>query len=431
MNRLSGAAAAAIFALCLSPVAQGAADEAWITLDRNTAQQALIGFAAAGHPGALVIVDAGRPESLGTAAKGTDVVVARINTTDVELLPGILHAARKRCGGFMRHQTREEAEWAAAQANNPEHRTPPPPISYTIDNGPVVMAMLPRIQEPGIHKTIVSLGNFVNRRYTCPVGVTSATWIHDRWAALSANRPDITVDFYNHTGFIQPSVILTIQGTTLPSEVVILGAHQDSINGGSSNCATSAPGEDDDASGIAAIMEVLRIALRMNYHPQRTVKFMAYAAEEGGLLGSSQIAATYDQQNINVVGVMQLDMTNYKGSTGDIYIYQDFTNPTQNTFIGNLVTTYLPGLIKDTTQVCGYACSDHASWTQHGYPASLPFEAKFSQYDPFIHTSQDTIENCGNTANHAVKFAKLAAAYMAEVAKGGFTSGAPEGAPAN
>jgi len=420
MNRLSGAAAAAVFALCLSPMAQGASDDAWITLDRNTAQQALIGFAAAGRPGALVIMDAGRPEALGTTAKDTDVVVARISVDDVEMLPGILHAARHRCGGFMRHDTREQAEWAAARANNPEQRTSRPPISFTIDNGPVVNAMLPRIQEPGIHKTIVSLGNFVNRKYQCTTGVTSANWIKSRWQAIAAGRPDITVDLYAHTGFPQPSVILTIPGSTLPTEVVILGAHQDSIAG--SGCSAVAPGEDDDASGIASLTEVLKVALRMNYHPQRTVKFMAYAAEEGGLLGSEQIASAYDQQNVNVVGVMQLDMTNYKGSVGDIYIYQDYTNPAQNTFVGSLVTTYLPGLIKDTTQVCGYACSDHASWHLHGYPASLPFEAKFSQYDPFIHTSQDTIENCGNTANHAVKFSKLAAAYMAEVAKGGFTN---------
>jgi leucyl aminopeptidase len=419
MSRLS-VAAAAILALALVPAAP-AWDEAWVTLERGTAQQALIGLAAAGHPGALVIVDAGRPEALGTAARATDVVVARISVDDVELLPGILHAARQRCGGFMRHQTREEAEWAAARANNPEQRTPPPPMSYTIDNGPVVNAMLPRIQEPGIHKTIVSLGNFVNRRYTCPVGVQSATWIKRRWQAIAASRPGVTVDFYNHTGFSQPSVILTIPGSTLPTEVVVLGAHQDSINGGNSNCSAVAPGEDDDASGVASLTEVLKVALRMNYHPQRTVKFMAYAAEEGGLLGSQQIAAAYDNQNINVVGVLQLDMTNYKGSAGDIYIFTDFTNPTQNTFLGNLVTTYLPGLVKGSS-ACGYACSDHASWNMHGYPASFPFEATFNQDNPFIHTPQDTIENCGNTANHAVKFSKLAAAYMAEVAKGGFTS---------
>jgi bacterial leucyl aminopeptidase len=149
------------------------------------------------------------------------------------------------------------------------------------------------------------------------------------------------------------------------------------------------------------------------------VKFMAYAAEEVGLVGSAEIADAYHDQGVNVVGVLQLDMTNYKGSSGDIYIYTDFTNPTQNAFVGSLVDTYLPGLIKGTSS-CGYGCSDHASWTSEGYPASFPFEAVFGQHNPFIHTPQDTIDKSGGTANHALKFSKLAAAYLAETAKGGF-----------
>jgi leucyl aminopeptidase len=337
-------------------------------------------------------------------------------------LPEILHAARKRCGGFRRHSSREEAEQAAAQANDPEHRVLPPPIGYTIDNGPVVNAMLPRIQEPGIRNMIISLGNFFTRRHTCPMGIQSATWIHNRWQALASNRPDVTVEYFNHVITNQPSVILTIAGSTFPSEVVVLGAHQDSINSAGSNCATNmAPGEDDDASGVASLNEVIKVALRMGYHPQRTVKFMAYAAEESGLLGSDEIAQAYDNQNVNVVGVLQLDMTNYKGSPGDIYMFTDYTNAVQNTFVSNLVTTYLPGLVKGNSS-CGYACSDHASWWSVGYPASFPFESTFGQHNPFIHSPQDTIDKSGGTANHAVKFAKLAAAYMAEVAKGGFTS---------
>ena len=44
------------------------------------------------------------------------------------------------------------------------------------------------------------------------------------------------------------------------------------------------------------------------------------------------------------------------------------------------------------------------------------------QYDPFIHTANDTLANCGGTANHAVKFAKLSAAYMVETAKGCYSA---------
>ena len=110
-------------------------------------------------------------------------------------------------------------------------------------------------------------------------------------------------------------------------------------------------------------------------------------------------------------------MTNYKGSVPDIFIYTDHTNPAQNAFVGSLVDTYLPGVPRSTS-ACGYACSDHASWTNQAYPASFPFEAQFGQHNPTIHTANDTLAQSGGVATHALKFSKLAAAFMAEVAKG-------------
>jgi leucyl aminopeptidase len=149
---------------------------------------------------------------------------------------------------------------------------------------------------------------------------------------------------------------------------------------------------------------------------------MAYAAEEVGLRGSQEIATSYANAGVNVVGVMQLDMTNYKGSVNDIYVYTDYTDSAQNTFVTNLIKTYLPTL-KVGTDRCGYGCSDHASWTAKGYYASLPFEAAFNQDNPYIHTANDTYANSGNQADHALKFARLALAYAVELGSDGAGSG--------
>src|SRR5262249_4497289 len=150
------------------------------------------------------------------------------------------------------------------------------------------------VQEINVRNTMIALSNFNTRYHNCDSGRLSALSIRDNWQALAAGRSDVTVELFNHTSYttVQPSVILTITGTTLPSEVVVLGAHQDSIRSGqsSTNCTTSvrAPGADDDGSGIATITEVLRAAMALDYRPQRTVKFMAYAAEEIGLRGSAE-----------------------------------------------------------------------------------------------------------------------------------------------
>ena len=67
---------------------------------------------------------------------------------------------------------------------------------------------------------------------------------------------------------------------------------------------------------------------------------------------------------------------------------------------------------------CGYACSDHASWHRAGVPASMPFEARFRDSNRNIHTPRDTLEQSDNNTAHAIKFARLGAAYAVELAKG-------------
>jgi leucyl aminopeptidase len=117
-----------------------------------------------------------------------------------------------------------------------------------------------------------------------------------------------------------------------------------------------------------------------------------------------------------VVGVLQLDMTNYQGSDKDIWLMKDFTSAAQNTFVTQLIDTYVGatwGL-----DACGYACSDHAPWYRAGVPASMPFESRMAQRNKSIHTARDTLEVSGNNAAHAIKFARLAAAFAVELGKG-------------
>ena len=100
----------------------------------------------------------------------------------------------------------------------------------------------------------------------------------------------------------------------------------------------------------------------------------------------------------------------------DIWLIKDYTSASQNAFVVSLIETY-------TTATwgwdqCGYACSDHASWHRAGVPASMPFESRFRDSNQAIHTARDTLERSKENADHAVKFARLAAAYAIELGKG-------------
>lgn len=414
------AALSLVFLSALATSAASTAEEVWITIEQgawSAFEAAERGLPAAGEPAATAV-----------EADSREIVAVPLSETRIDALTAFMHLRYGVCGGFLAHPSREaalaEVDRMTAEA---AAEAPAPPVEYTIDNGPVVRALSAELQESNIRNTITSLAAFFTRRHNCPTGLDSANWIKNLWTGYAASRPDVTVEFFNHPPATtpQPSVILTIPGDPTETGIVVLGAHQDSTAG--SNCSTSrSPGADDDATGVAVLSEVIRVALARGYEPQQTVKFMAYAAEEVGLRGSGDIAATYQQQGANVVGVLQLDMTNYHGSVADIYLVTDFTNAAQNTFLAQLADAYVAsarvvGTLQGTT-ACGYGCSDHASWNSRGYPASFPFEATFGGSNPFIHTVNDTLANMGNNANQSVQFARLAVAYMAELAKGSLTA---------
>jgi leucyl aminopeptidase len=389
-----------------SPIGEsepGAEEPVWILVPRSL--RGSVGSALGEQP---------RVERMSNAGIGFDEPLDLISvpTSSLGDIARALHAERLRCGGFASFATRAEALQAAA-----EFIVPPafPPPSYALDNPKLAETLLAAVDERELLATIQGLSSFPTRYYKSLFGKQAAEWLRDRWHSYIGNRTDARVELWSHAGWTQPSVVFTIDGSNSPNEVVVIGGHLDSIvlsaSGG------SAPGADDDASGVATLGEVARVALTHGYRPARTVKFIAYAAEEVGLRGSKEIAQKFARDKVHVVGALQLDMTNFKGASRDVYVVQDYSNPEQNQFLLDLLSAYLPDLSWAKTK-CGYACSDHASWNKAGYRASIPFEATMEQANSHIHSSGDTLDVSGNNARHAIKFARLAAAYVAELAEG-------------
>jgi leucyl aminopeptidase len=334
-----------------------------------------------------------------------------------------MHERFHRCASFVAHDSHEEAlRWLYAP-----NAAAPQPEAYTVDNAATVNAIVAHTAAANIVSTIQQLSSYHTRYYTTQTGYDAAAWLRSHWAQIGQGRSDVSVTFFDHPTWLQHSVIATIQGTDFPKEVVVLGAHLDSIRSGQATTG-QAPGADDDASGIASLTETFRAAIAAGYRPARTVKFMGYAGEEAGLRGSKEIATAMNPNTgltkLKVIGAFQLDMTNFKSSAPDavdVGILNDasFTNGLQNVFVKQLLDAYQPSLTVNTTSTCGYGCSDHAAWNvQGGVPASIAFEGKFGQHSQLLHTANDTLANADPTCAHALKFTKLAAAYMAELAKG-------------
>lgn len=400
----SGRLKLCVFAtVCLSLAANAGPSprkKAWITMGDAAFRQA-----KAVAPD-LVSVES-RQLRVGDVSEKVHAIV--LDEARLATVSGAIHQRLGQCGGFMYHASQGEARAALEQ-----RRLLPEPRQYEIRQRELVEPMLASMQESHITSTILALSGFANRYYTSRSGVDASNWLLSTWRELAAGRDDISVVQVTHPAYPQPSVSLTIAGTNLGDESVVVGAHLDSILSFGMGETARAPGADDDASGVASMTEALRALIASGYRPRRTIHAIAYAAEEVGLRGSQDIARQFRQANRKVVGVLQLDMTNYKGADKDIYLLSDYTDSGQNGFLAQLAGAYLPNA-KVGTDKCGYACSDHASWHAQGYPVSMPFESSSARDNPYIHTAKDTLENSGGQTAHALKFARLAAAYLVEL----------------
>jgi len=147
------------------------------------------------------------------------------------------------------------------------------------------------------------------------------------------------------------------------------------------------------------------------------VEFHWYSAEEGGLLGSQAVAKSYEANGVNVIAMSQFDMTAWvkKGTREEVGIITDFVDPAVTALNKGLVDTYLDIPYVETK--CGYACSDHASWSKAGYRSSFTIESKFENSNKNIHSVNDRIDISPEFSfTHMLEFSKLAVAYVIELA---------------
>ena len=349
-----------------------------------------------------------RPVTITQPASGLDKLHSFVAShSDLGELARHHHLNSPQCGGFV-------ASFEGEVFDNPSPAIAGAFLNYSIARRDLVKSLMRQVSEPRLLSNILWFSSYQTRFYLSESGIKAMQDLKLKWAQLVGHLTFASVELVQHKNFKQPSVILTLQGTT--NDVIVVGGHGDSINKDDNQINASSPGSDDNASGISVITEVIQILAQNDFRPKNTIKFMAYAAEEVGLLGSMDISGRFADQLVNVLGVIQFDGTNFHGSKDlAMVLIKDLTNQAQNKFLGSLIDTYLR--VPWRYDVCGYACSDSYSWTYRGFPASFPVEARIKEENSHIHTAKDTIEVSNNSVSHSVNFAKLGLAYVVELDK--------------
>ncbi len=155
------------------------------------------------------------------------------------------------------------------------------------------------------------------------------------------------------------------------AEAVIIGGHYDHlgislpVNGDSIY-----NGALDNGSGTAAMLTAAEAFVRSGVRPSRSIVFMAFAAEESGLLGSTAFAARPTIPLKNIAGVLNMDVMNLFGRTRDIAalgldqssLGKVFTEAARQERLR--VTTNRDALIKGS-----FFRSDHFPFARAGVPA--------------------------------------------------------------
>ena len=137
----------------------------------------------------------GKGQTLGTVVREKGgVSMLRVRESQVLNFAGAMHDKLNRCAGFVVHDTQEEALAAVDPSTSPRRTVAPTAISYLINNGPSVNALMNSVQELNIRNTVNSLSTqWTNRYYNAQGGANASTWLKSQWTTIANGRSDITV----------------------------------------------------------------------------------------------------------------------------------------------------------------------------------------------------------------------------------------------
>ena len=204
---------------------------------------------------------------------------------------------------------------------------PKGPGSALVPQAPTseLRTMLAQIDPNRIESIISKLVSFGTRHtlsnQTDPVrGIGAARdWLASEFRSIAAGAAKgtnvtVTVPSYiqQPTGSILfavniSDVVATIQGASDPNRVYVISGHYDSRVTSIDNFTDDAPGADDDASGVAVVMELLRVMVQRP-PPPATIILTAVAGEEQGLFGADFLAKTLFEAGADVQGMFTNDI---------------------------------------------------------------------------------------------------------------------------
>ena len=217
--------------------------------------------------------------------------------------------------------------------------------------------------------------------------IAARNWIADELQAGSNGR--IEVEILGHYA----SVVGRLPGyLPVDAPALMVGGHYDSVG--------AAAGANDDASGVAATLELARVMSKYNW--PLDIYFGAWNAEEIGLLGSTEVSQIFLDRDVELLAYYNVDMLFVPDpeapAGGDVLMVYPIGYYHQGAYWADLTSmmsqNYGHHMIQPTmsSDFSAWQRSDHWPFVQRGYTALFAHESG-GGYDIAYHTPQDTWDN--------------------------------------
>jgi Zn-dependent M28 family amino/carboxypeptidase len=207
------------------------------------------------------------------------------------------------------------------------------PVPYPIEKSKKIddeiESILKTVSTDTIKSWVLKLSSYHTRHSKSKYIHDVADWLRGEFVSMGYDD----VDFHTYTENIDgnsydlQNVYCNKNG--INDKFILICAHYDSRMKNLGDSESRAPGANDNASGVSAILEIARIV--KNHRLEYPLQFVLFSGEEQGLLGSKHYAKFVKDNNVNVYRLINLDMIAYPAfNPGKIIIEIDNNKPEHN-----------------------------------------------------------------------------------------------------
>jgi Zn-dependent M28 family amino/carboxypeptidase len=249
-----------------------------------------------------------------------------------------------------------------------------------------------RISPKEIAARLRELTTFSTRHTLSSQHVKAAKWLHSQFQSLGYD--DVQFHSYELRGLTRCNVVCMKPGQAKLDPLIIVCAHFDSRSKDLENAESPAPGADDNASGIAALLELARVL--KNVRTQASVQFVAFSGEEQGLAGSSAYARHLKEKGQAIDLVLNMDMIGHPIDRAGLSIVVEYdvgNRRPENDAPSRAAAVQMLRAARRTelrAKLGPIDASDYMPFESEGVVCIGVFDG--ADHEPFYHTAHDCLE---------------------------------------